>query len=114
MQEQNEQMESRWQKIGQHGDLLNFDALHWAAAVDTKTKLMWAINPSKTADFPNPHKRKKWLKANEWVEKVNKKGWCGFSDWRLPTIEECESLIVENKQPNLYIREDIFNDINYK
>ncbi len=109
--QQDEKTESRWQKIGQHGELLNFDALHWAAAVDKKTKLMWAINPSKTVKFPNPRKIT-WDKAVLWVDYVNKKGWCGFKDWRLPTLKELKTLITKNKQPNLFIREDIFNDIN--
>ena len=72
--QQNEQTENRWQKIGQHGELLNFDALHWAAAVDKKTKLMWAINPSKTADFPNPKDGMKWDDAMVWADYVNTQG----------------------------------------
>jgi len=113
-EQQNEQTESRWQKIGQHGELLNFDALHWAAAVDKKTKLMWAINPSKTADFPNPNQELTWDEAKVWVDYVNTQGWCGFNNWRLPTMRKLKTLITKRRQPNFFIREDIFNDISDK
>lgn len=112
MQEQNEQTESRWQKIGTQGEVLAIDAKKWVAVIDNKTEMMWAINPSKTADFPNPKKMLKWSDARAWVDYVNTQGWCGFNDWRLPTLKELKTLITKNKQPNLFIREDIFNDIN--
>jgi hypothetical protein len=109
--QQNEKTESRWQKIGQHGELLNFDALHWAAAVDKKTKLMWAINPSKTVKFPNPRKIT-WDKAVLWVDYVNKKGWCGYHDWRIPNISALKTLRTKFEQSGLYLSEAVFNDIN--
>lgn len=102
--------EKNWQKIGQQGELLTFDAPHWAAAIDKKTQLMWAINPSKTASFPNPNKDMNWEDAMAWAEYVNTQGWCGFNDWRLPKIEELETLITKNKQPKFYICQLVFND----
>lgn len=101
-----------WQKIGQNGELVDFDAPHWAAAIDKKTQLMWAINPSKTADFPNPNEEMEWDDAMAWSEYVNTQGWCGYQDWRLPTIDELKTLRTKSKQPNLFIREHVFNDIN--
>jgi len=32
-------------------------------------------------------------KANKWLKKINKKGYSGFHDWRLPTLEEASSLL---------------------
>ena len=32
-----------------------------------------------------------------WVRETNRTGFCGFSDWRLPTLEEAVSLLVPEK-----------------
>lgn len=101
-----------WQKIGTNGEILPVDALQWAAVIDPKTKLMWAINPSKTADFPNPKNRMKWDDTKRWVDYVNSQAWCGFNEWRLPRILELKSILVDTKSVSLYLREDVFNDID--
>ena len=88
MQEKYQDMENHWQKIGLHGELLAIDVPQWSAVIDKKTQLMWAINTSKTANFPNPKNEITWDDAQVWVTQVNKSGWCGFADWRLPTIDE--------------------------
>ena len=101
-----------WQKIGLQGEVLAVDAPQWAAVVDEKTKLMWAINPSKTADFPNPKEKMTWYEAQEWVKQVNRRGWCDHSNWRLPTIEELKTLLTKEKQGDVFICVDVFTDIN--
>lgn len=101
-----------WQKIGLNGEKLAADAPHWAAAIDKKTQLMWAINPSKTANFPNPNKGMNWEDAVAWAKYVNTQGWCGFNDWRLPTIDELKTLFIKHRQPTLHLNEAIFNDTN--
>ena len=101
-----------WQKIGLNGEKLAVDAPHWAAAIDKKTQLMWAINPSKTANFPNPNKGMNWEDAVAWAKYVNTQGWCGFNDWRLPTIDELKTLFIKHRQPTLHLNEAIFNDTN--
>ena len=103
-----------WQKIGSQGEKLAVDAPQWAAVVDEKTKLMWAINPSKMANFPNPKKEMTWDKAQTWAEHVNTQGWCGCTNWRLPTIDELKSLITKEEQDDLTICTNIFADINTK
>jgi hypothetical protein len=109
-----------WQKIGINGEKLAIDALRWAAIIDEKNKLMWAVNPSKISEFPNPNKSMTWDEAQVWANKFHKKSWfnfkkeevwCGFNDWRLPTIDELKTLLTETKQTGLYICEDVFNDI---
>jgi hypothetical protein len=107
-------MESRWQKIGQHGELLAIDVPQWSAVIDKKTQLMWAINTSKTANFPNPKNEITWDDAQVWVAQVNKSSWCGFTDWRLPTIDELKTLLTTTKQRGLYLDKRIFNVVSRK
>jgi hypothetical protein len=101
-----------WKKIGLRGEKLAVDSPQWAAVVDEETKLMWAVNPSKTADFPNPKEKMTWDEAQAWVKYVNRGGCCGYKNWRLPTIDELKTLITYGMQGDLYIRADIFTDIN--
>lgn len=47
--------------------------------------------------------------AKEWIENLNKHGFAGYKDWRLPTLEEAMSLMEPvKKSGNLYI-DPIFN-----
>lgn len=38
-----------------------------------------------------------------WIEELNKKGYAGFHDWRLPIKEEVMTLLTSKKNGNLYI-----------
>ena len=100
-----------WQKIGSKGEKLAADALQWAAARNEKSGLMWAVNPYTAANFPNPANAITWHQAQEWVKKVNSTGWCGYNNWRLPTVEELKTLLIVEKQQGLHIRRDVFPDI---
>ena len=103
-----------WQKIGLKSEKLAVDAHQWAAVVDENTKLMWAINPSKTANFPNPKEKMTWDEAQAWAKYANRSSWCGYNNWRLPTIDELKTLLLPNKHSDLFICADIFTDINQK
>ncbi len=70
----------------------------------------WVLYPNRTAldtssgktwmsvDFRNIEKRapKSWNEANEWILKINEKQFGGFSDWRLPTLEEYKATYDPN------------------
>jgi hypothetical protein len=64
--------------------------------VDNATGLMWHQSGSDD-----------WLsrdKANEWIKKLNKGSWlnkggyAGYQDWRLPTLEEAASLLESSRK----------------
>jgi uncharacterized caspase-like protein len=37
-----------------------------------------------------------WNKVKDWIRSLNKRGYAGYHDWRLPTVEEAASLMKEN------------------
>jgi uncharacterized protein YjbI with pentapeptide repeats len=63
--------------------------------VDNATGLMWHQNSS--------DEYMKWNKAKECVEDLNSRGYAGYHDWRLPTVEEAFSLVESSKRNGLYI-----------
>jgi hypothetical protein len=64
--------------------------------IDGATGLMW--QQSGSADEMN------FENANEWIKELNLKGFAGFNDWRLPTLEEALSLMEPEENKNgLYI-----------
>ena len=64
--------------------------------IDHATGLMWHQSGSQ--------KYMNWELAKSWVEQLNEKGYAGFKDWRLPTVEETVSLLEpDKKNGNLYI-----------
>ena len=63
--------------------------------IDHATGLMWLQSGSK--------EYMQWNAAMEWVRNLNALEYAGYSDWRLPTIEEAASLLEPVKKNALYI-----------
>jgi hypothetical protein len=62
---------------------------------DHATNLIWQKSGSSRAVS--------WREAISYVKKLNQERFAGYSDWRLPTIEELASLLTETRQHGLHI-----------
>ncbi len=63
--------------------------------LDHATGLMWLQSGSDNY--------MKWHEAKELVKNLNSMEYAGYSDWRLPTLDEAVSLIESRKRNDLYI-----------
>ncbi len=63
--------------------------------IDNSTGLMWHQSGS--------DKYMLWNNAKSWVRNLNSRGYAGYHDWRLPTLEEAASLLESGKSNGLYI-----------
>lgn len=64
--------------------------------IDHATGLMW--QQSGSYDYMKRKEVKKWLRG------LNRKGYAGYTDWRVPTVEEASSLLEASEMNgNLYI-----------
>lgn len=64
--------------------------------IDASTGLIW--HPGGSSGFMSLEK------AKEWLKELNDSYYAGFSDWRLPTLEEAASLLQKrNNKSSLYI-----------
>jgi hypothetical protein len=70
--------------------------------IDHATGLMWHQSGTK--------KWMKWKAANKWVQVLNKKGYAGYNDWRLPTVDEAVSLLEPSKKNSWIYIDCVFNN----
>ncbi|MCF8720912.1 Lcl domain-containing protein [Nitrospina gracilis] len=70
-------------------------------ALDTVNNLMWM-----TRDFRIIEKRypTSWKEAMNWAEKMNARRYAGYSDWRVPTIQEYKSTFDPDRTKLAYDR----------
>ena len=59
---------------------------------DTETKLMWKQSDS----YQDTSKWVNWFDAHEYVRELNLSKFAGQIDWRVPSLEEAESLYDED------------------
>ncbi len=65
--------------------------------IDHTTELMWHQSGSGS--------NLNYKEATKLLDELNKEGYAGYHDWRLPTLEEAVSLLEPEKQNDLYINE---------
>jgi hypothetical protein len=69
--------------------------------IDHATGLMW----HQSGSFKNIS----WKRAKKWVIKLNENGYAGFTDWRLPTLEETASLLEPSAENGNQFIDHIFD-----
>lgn len=67
---------SRFTKISAAGSELPRDATEWEAVIDNRTGLMWSLETRHSDSWKDAQKVPATIKA------------AGFTDWRMPTVEE--------------------------
>jgi hypothetical protein len=58
---------------------------------------------------PGSDENIEWEDAQKWVRDLNSRGYSGYRDWRLPTVDEAASLLAPGKSNGLYI-DPVFNN----
>ena len=71
---------------------------------DLETKLMW----KQTDSFQDTSKWLNWYRSKEYLMKLGVDKFAGHDDWRMPTLEEAESLYDEDHVIRDMDRMDIF------
>lgn len=103
---QEQSTEQGFVKLDSKGEELPADARQWAMVRDRATGLIWEI---KTTDG-SIHDRERmfnWDDAHEtFLATLNEKRFGGFSDWRLPTTDELQTIRVKGAEP--YIDQNFF------
>ncbi len=74
-------------------------------AKDTRTNLMWMVQDFRILERRQPID---WDEANTWVGKINEDKYGGYSDWRLPTIQELEGIYKEDGKQLAYDQKEKF------
>ncbi len=73
---------------------------------DTEAGFMW----KQTDGFQDESIFHTWMKAYDYVRELNNVKFAGYLDWRMPTLEEAESIYDENTSIRDSDRFDIFID----
>ncbi len=72
-----------------------------STVTDRRTGLMWQKGGSSRA--------KTWNRGGIYVKQLNRSLFAGYSDWRLPTIDELASLVKREKVDGVYIDPIFYN-----
>lgn len=86
-------------KISSTGEKLALTAKTWACVKDNVTGLLWEVKTTENARENYP-----FASAKEFIEMKNTQKFCGETNWRLPQIQELQSIVdysVSYPNPNI-------------
>jgi hypothetical protein len=121
---------SDYVKISENGEALDENIATWECVEDKSSSLTWEVKKNDGGIRDRDHSYS-WLRnidgrnqgvrdggrckggidcdTSSYVREINEQNLCGYSDWRLPTKDELESLVVYNSSPgNATINEMFF------
>jgi hypothetical protein len=94
--------DSNWNREGEFRNQFEIKSFPGGQVViDAAVGLMW--HPGGTPGFMSLERAVKWL------EDLNGSCYAGFSDWRLPTLEEAASLLQQRKDKSSFYTDDNFS-----
>ncbi|MBN1766883.1 MAG: DUF1566 domain-containing protein [Prolixibacteraceae bacterium] len=70
----------------------------WLITKDVNTGLMWEIKSDKNEAINPVNEIYNLNEAYEFIDKLNKYSYGGFSDWRMPNREELRSIVLYNDE----------------
>lgn len=70
--------------INKNVDKINVNDKVW---IDTDTSLGWQIEVD--------GKKYTWDEAFEYIQKLNNERYCGYEDWRIPTLDELNTIVTK-------------------
>ena len=76
---------------------------------DKETKLMW----NQTDAYQDTSKWSNWFMAEDYIKSLNNKKFAGYTNWRMPTLEEAEDLYDEDIHIRDMDRFEIFIDSTF-
>ena len=115
-------------KMSDEGELLSYDSSSWSCVLDNKNSLVWEVKTEDNRlqsslntytwfdgtsgrDNGTYSKNCYWGKncnTKSFIEDINKRELCGFSDWRLPTRNELNSIVDYYGDSDTLINLDFF------
>ena len=97
--------DKRWNKSHKFTNQLELKAVEdQKIVIDHATGLAWMQAGS---DTPIPYSE-----AALWIKNINQKGFAGYVNWRLPTLEEAASLLEQKKINYRYI-DPLFSSLQH-
>ena len=75
-------------KISEVGESLPLNATQWSCVKDNITGLIWEVNTPENAKLTIPFSETDALQQSKNTQKL-----CGLINWRLPTIQELQSIV---------------------